>query len=691
MKCFYFVLITTVVLSFHVIAQENKSSGNSTTFIGTVNNNWSNPGNWSNGFPDASYVVYIGIGKTCFIDSDAVCLELDFLDDGSSSSTLTINTGTSLTTGTIYMPSGIQTPALNTFNSFTINLYGTLSCDSVILSGRERGCSPECGSTSSHIYLWAASAVMNVTGDIVFDCNLDVFKNGYAHQAPSSGAAVSVYFLAAATLNIGGSFINRGNFTSNFYPDNGTVEYNGNNDQTVYPTFYYYLILNGSGTKTLSSVTINNKLTRSGHAKISQTPSYGAGAILEYTGSSTDTTGPEFPSTMNNTVIISTGDGVVLSENKTINSSMTLQSGRLYTNGDTLFLGSTGSLDESNGFEVVGHVSATRTCTQDVSQNFSGLFLDINAHGNSPGPTTVVRTTGARLSGGGNQSIRRYFDITPTVNTGLNADFEFNFLLSETKTSGVEYVLNKSTDGGTTWTVEGGTYSEIGSMGRITLTGVNDFSLWTATPANAPLPIQLLSFSASSSGNSVTLDWATTSETNNKGYYVERRAESEIEFTELPNSFVEGAGTTLEEQHYSWTDENVSAGTYFYRLRQVDLNGDFTYSHQIQVVVSGVLEVWSNGGLPEEFALEQNYPNPFNPVTVIRYQLPVGQDGIVSYYVTLKVYDMLGQEVATLVNGEQSAGYKSVKFDASRLTSGIYIYKITAGQFTQARKILLTK
>ena len=89
--------------------------------------------------------------------------------------------------------------------------------------------------------------------------------------------------------------------------------------------------------------------------------------------------------------------------------------------------------------------------------------------------------------------------------------------------------------------------------------------------------------------------------------------------------------------------------------------------------------------IPNQFELQQNYPNPLNPTTVIRYQLPVAS------YVTLTVYNMLGQEVATLVNGMQEAGYKSVEYDASKMPSGVYFSKLTAGSFSQVRKMLLTK
>jgi hypothetical protein len=219
-----------------------------------------------------------------------------------------------------------------------------------------------------------------------------------------------------------------------------------------------------------------------------------------------------------------------------------------------------------------------------------------------------------------------------------------------------------------------------------------DFSVGIPAPRNTSspfLPVEVSSFTASiSNGVDVVLEWTTISEVNNYGFYVERRREDEPLFTERPNSFVAGAGTTLEEQHYSWTDNNVPEGIYFYRLKQVDLNGDVSYSYNIQVEVSGVMDVANptlKPQIPNRFALEQNYPNPFNPSTTIQYSIKHRE------FVSLKVYNILGQEVATLVNEIQDAGFRSVVFDASSLSNGVYWYRLTTGSFSATRKLLLMK
>ena len=140
--------------------------------------------------------------------------------------------------------------------------------------------------------------------------------------------------------------------------------------------------------------------------------------------------------------------------------------------------------------------------------------------------------------------------------------------------------------------------------------------------------------------------------------------------------FVAGHGTTNSPQHYSYSDDVGASGTYSYRLKQIDHNGAFTYSQEVAA---------QTGAVPKVFAFTQNYPNPFNPTTQIAFSLPQQST------VKLKVFNVLGQEVATLVNGSLSAGTHSVTFDARNLASGLYIYRLTADNFTSVKKMMLLK
>jgi hypothetical protein len=200
------------------------------------------------------------------------------------------------------------------------------------------------------------------------------------------------------------------------------------------------------------------------------------------------------------------------------------------------------------------------------------------------------------------------------------------------------------------------------------------------------IPVELVSFTAETNGNDVELKWQTATETNNSGFVILRFTQNGDEVW-ISIGFVEGNGTTAEQNSYSFVDENVYPGTYQYRLKQIDFDGSFTYSNIIEVDVNSVAE----------FVLEQNYPNPFNPVTSIQYAIGSRQ------FVQLKVYDILGNEIATLVNEEKTAGSYEVEFGSHTgnvrnlpagrqgLTSGIYFYKLQSGNFIQTKKMVYLK
>ncbi|GEM_PF-3485846 len=197
------------------------------------------------------------------------------------------------------------------------------------------------------------------------------------------------------------------------------------------------------------------------------------------------------------------------------------------------------------------------------------------------------------------------------------------------------------------------------------------------------LPIQLASFNAFVlTQTRVSLQWRTLSELNNFGFEIQRRQSVQPEFQTLPNSFVPGHGTTNVPQYYSFLDATVFAGSWQYRLKQIDLDGTVYYTDPIQVNV--VTSVNSNS-TPTKFSLDQNYPNPFNPSTVIKYGLPKG------VHVTLSLFNTLGQRVHVLVDEFRQAGYQEAKLDAGSLASGIYFYRIEAGDYIKTKKLVLLR
>jgi len=190
-----------------------------------------------------------------------------------------------------------------------------------------------------------------------------------------------------------------------------------------------------------------------------------------------------------------------------------------------------------------------------------------------------------------------------------------------------------------------------------------------------PLPVELTSFIASVIGSNIKLNWQTATELNNYGFEVERCALSAERQAWENIGFVSGNGNSNSPRDYSFIDDYVGTGKYSYRLKQIDNDGQFEYSNVVEVSIVN----------PDGYKLEQNYPNPFNPSTTIEFRIPQ------SSFVTLKVYDILGQEVRLLVNEFKESGVHTINFDASELNSGMYIYELESGSFIQTRKMILLK
>jgi hypothetical protein len=198
------------------------------------------------------------------------------------------------------------------------------------------------------------------------------------------------------------------------------------------------------------------------------------------------------------------------------------------------------------------------------------------------------------------------------------------------------------------------------------------------TETNPVLPVELASFTSSVNKNTVALAWSTARETNNQGFDIERTVVGTTDWSKV--GYVAGNGTVTETKNYTYSDRVSAPGHYSYRLKQIDFNGNVEY-----FVLNGEVEV----GIPSVYAVSQNYPNPFNPSTKIDYDIPY--DGKVS----ILLYDISGREVGKLVNEVKTAGYYTVQFNASNLSSGMYFYRITATgnsqNFVQTKKMVLIK
>ena len=245
--------------------------------------------------------------------------------------------------------------------------------------------------------------------------------------------------------------------------------------------------------------------------------------------------------------------------------------------------------------------------------------------------------------------------------------------------------LIKRSNAASIWSDITSTASQNTSNHTFTLSGITDYSEFSIGDGGVnPLPVELSSFSANTIDGKVILNWKTATEVNNYGFEVERTvgspqssAGSQSQNTWEKIGFVNGSGNSNSPKEYSFVDKTVLSGKYLYRLKQIDNDGGFNFSQEVEVKVEDI---------PTEFALYQNYPNPFNPNTVINYQLPVNG------FVTLKVYDVLGNEVVTLVNEVKEPGSYEVEFQSTvgngQLAGGVYFYQLKAGAFVQTKKML---
>jgi len=267
-----------------------------------------------------------------------------------------------------------------------------------------------------------------------------------------------------------------------------------------------------------------------------------------------------------------------------------------------------------------------------------------------------------------------YKDVSSRFNLKLEPPNYDHFVTNTLINEWEELTFDYSADIGQT----GATLTLIPDMedGARTHASVNYIDYIRFTPQ--VVPVELTSFTGAFVGNDVQLKWATATELNNRGFEIQRSISGSV-FATI--AFVEGFGTTTEQKQYSFTDRNVTAGVdHAYRLKQIDFDGTFDYSNVVNV----------GSTIPTEFALKQNYPNPFNPTTNIIYAVPVKSN------VTLDVYNLIGQKVVTLFEGEVEAGKHAAQFNASSMSSGMYFFKLTAvgengAQFSSSKKMTLLK
>jgi len=359
------------------------------------------------------------------------------------------------------------------------------------------------------------------------------------------------------------------------------------------------------------------------------------------------------------------------------------QSGVYYNFGGTMGITPTWTVGNTNSQKGMAWADYNLDGYLDLAIGGSGVatVLYINSHGaliNSPVWSSASANNSTQDLIWGDVNKDGYPDLT-LVHFGSRR---------------VEIFINRAgfLDTEPTWTYNPATSSTAIAYGDVNGDGWLDLAVGTArTPVllfladPAIIPVELNSFNSLVEDNLVNLKWSTTTETNNKGFEIERNvsfqtgvSNNQAEWSNI--GYVEGKGTSTRIIEYNFTDMLIQAGKYQYRLKQIDFDGSFKYSRVLDIDYAG----------PSGFFVEQNYPNPFNPSTKIKYITPTES------YITLSIYDVLGSEVKSIRSGLVKAGTHEVNISASELSSGIYFYQVKmlnakGNIYSSTKKMIIAK
>ncbi len=330
-----------------------------------------------------------------------------------------------------------------------------------------------------------------------------------------------------------------------------------------------------------------------------------------------------------------------------------------------------------------------KTTDGGANWNFTAFYLNSN-EGKLTGVYFVNENNGFATSAvfDGEGGISKTTDSGSNWNTILYSQILSDITFtnsSEGYAVGYNGQIYKTSDSGNSWNSQSsGTTVNLNSVNFPSqLVGyiAGDNGTILKTISGGDVPVELTSFNAELKNSKVDLNWRTATETNNKGFEIERRSGKKWNSI----GFIDGNGTTTEPQNYTFVDDIDGTelnGKIYYKLKQIDFDGSFQYSQEVKINYINI---------PDGYALNQNYPNPFNPTTSITYALPVESN------VIIEVYNSIGKKVQELVNAVKQAGYHQIIFNGTDLSSGVYFYSLYAQSldgskdFRSMKKLILIK
>jgi hypothetical protein len=401
-------------------------------------------------------------------------------------------------------------------------------------------------------------------------------------------------------------------------------------------------------------------------------PTLGAGTIRFRSSAAQIISGP-VPTQYTNVILdnSSTTVSLELQQNMEVSGTFTFVAGKVNLNGQNIDLGTTGELvAEDNSrkiFGTAGEITATRTLVANTTYtNIAGIGLGIETGAVAPGLTDFARGHFSHQQLGVYNSIQRYFDISPTVNTGLDATMTFYYFEDELEDiDGIDPIEDnlipwRSTDAGLTW--EGQHFptrlSNDNVNNWVALTQIDGFSRWTLSDwLTEPLPVTLLSFTAEKDADRVALNWVTASEINSASFEVERSIDLETIITVLSTP---AAGYSTTIRNYNGWDETPVNGLSYYRLKQLDFNGDVDYSDWVPVM------------------FERDQIQVFNAWVSGEHELTLQIGSYQSGPMTFTLFDLTGRLILT---GEMplSKGLNSIRIPHDDISDGMYLLRVTKG------------
>lgn len=681
-----------------------------------ANGNWNSTTTWSTseaGAPGASVPiagdnVFIPSGRNVTVTANAACSNLTFtiIIGSLSGGTFTVNSGFTLNvSGSITKNNETQTSSTT-----TITGAGTINCAAFIVGGTNTTINGNhtitLTSTIATISISGNLSLRSETqggndGNVVFNlASGNIIVGGTVNTDEEAGSSVTLSLDNGAetgTLTLTGAtpFTNTvGTLAVDFNGTGATVDYAAAGAQTILAATYTNLVASGSGAKTITGSTVDGTLSMQGTATVAGTsPSYGANAILEYEGSAAQTTSNvEFPTAMTADLVINNAAGVTLNATKNLNASLTLTNGILTTSGAAL-LNFPNNFTTVNGGSTSSYVSGPVRKTGNDAFTFpvgkAGIYSPVTISGpdnNADAFTCEYKRESATalgaiaVAGIFRVSNCEYWELTETNDAGgansISVTVGWN---SNSGCGPLPYITDYTNIrllhfNGSVWNEIAGTTGNptgnntTGSITRTAVTNFSPFALGSSLDDGNPLPVTFADVKAFEKGSGVQIEWSNLTEKDVVNYIVERSANGN-DFTAIGQ--LNARSNQTDKQSYVSLDAAPIAGTNFYRIKVVELDGKIIYSKMLRVDIGKTVKGISL------------YPNP-----VTSGEVTIGFTAVKGLY-TLRIMNAAGQQVSSKQIVHPGGNVSQAVTVPASVKAGFYVMMISGENFKESKTFVI--